>query len=142
MTCKTCGAEFQNLLPSWFDPNVPGLRTETKVERELRMQKLGVYCSHKCRLEGRNALLLAARCERYGITVEDYWQRFESQGGACAICRKAEPPGNNLAIDHCHVNGHARGLLCRRCNTALGGFEDDIERLLSAVEYLRAHRKL
>lgn len=64
----------------------------------------------------------------------------------CCICGRPEsakkPNGQpkRLAIDHCHVSGAMRGLLCQRCNTGLGMFDDDIVRLFNAIKYLRLSR--
>lgn len=73
----------------------------------------------------------------YGITLADYEAMVEKQGGKCALC--GGPPhgkGNKLHVDHCHVEGHVRGLLCSPCNLALGGFKHDPLLLELAVEYL------
>ncbi len=65
------------------------------------------------------------------------------QGGLCAICREPETALNNrgvvkkLAVDHRHGDDLVRGLLCGRCNTAIGLFKDDVDRLVSAINYLR-----
>ncbi len=84
---------------------------------------------------------------RYGLTVESYDSLFERQGGLCAICRRPEravmPSGDTkrrLAVDHCHTTGQVRALLCLACNTTLGKFEDDPDRLERAAEYLRSHQ--
>jgi hypothetical protein len=74
---------------------------------------------------------------RVGLAREEYDYMFESQGGLCAICGK-KPGIKGLAIDHCHKTGEIRGLLCGRCNTALGSFRDDPEILRSAILYLGA----
>lgn len=72
----------------------------------------------------------------YGITKTDYLAMVARQNGVCAICKK--PPKNGpLEIDHCHSTGRVRGLLCHRCNWALGILEDSEELLASALEYLR-----
>jgi hypothetical protein len=42
-----------------------------------------------------------------------------------------------LAIDHDHVTGDIRGLLCHACNVALGLLNDDPELLEAAAGYLR-----
>lgn len=59
---------------------------------------------------------------RFGITLAEYDQRFNEQGGVCKICG-----GTNgtirLAVDHCHNTGKVRGLLCTRCNLVLGSYE-------------------
>jgi hypothetical protein len=43
------------------------------------------------------------------------------------------------AIDHCHKNRHIRALLCHNCNTGIGKFNDDINLLEKAIEYLKKH---
>jgi hypothetical protein len=73
----------------------------------------------------------------YGISLEDYDVMFERQGGACAICKRT---GVTLCVDHCHLTGEVRGLLCIRCNSAIGFCSDDPAVLLAAAEYLQAGR--
>lgn len=73
---------------------------------------------------------------RYGITQDDYEKLLADQGGACAICRSPEPEHRALDVDHCHVTGRVRGLLCNPCNRALGKFRDNIPRIVAAVAYL------
>ena len=76
----------------------------------------------------------------YGITLEQYDAMLESQDGECAICGTCEPGGRGrFHVDHCHSSEEVRGLLCAACNLALGNFKDNIETLLSAVNYLRSH---
>lgn len=80
---------------------------------------------------------------KYGIDLAEYESLLLRQEGVCAICK--QPPrgqGKNasrLHLDHCHLTGKVRGLLCRRCNPALGAFDDDIEKLQRAINYLRSH---
>ena len=77
---------------------------------------------------------------KYGLTTECYDKMMEAQNGRCAICGTTET--RNAAykffpVDHCHETGKVRGLLCDFCNVGLGRFEDDIERLQKAIEYLK-----
>lgn len=60
---------------------------------------------------------------------------LERQGGVCAICKERDP-NTSLAVDHCEVTGKIRGLLCFRCNSAIGSFGHSTDRLGSAIIYL------
>jgi hypothetical protein len=58
---------------------------------------------------------------RYGITVEEYDELLSQQEGRCAICYRIVE--ETLCVDHNHVTGKIRGLLCTRCNRSLGWLE-------------------
>lgn len=66
---------------------------------------------------------------RFGLTQEHYDALLLAQNGRCAICRKPETRNGSsgklapLSVDHDHVTGKVRGLLCGSCNYALGTFE-------------------
>ena len=79
------------------------------------------------------------RIERdYGLSEEDYQALIKKQNNRCAICDKTGGFGlEKLVIDHCHKSGKVRGMLCRLCNTSLGGFRDNEEQLMNAIYYLR-----
>lgn len=74
----------------------------------------------------------------YGITLKDYTQILEEQECVCAICGADDPGGgnNHFHVDHNHITGEIRGLLCINCNRGLGGFKDNIETILRAAQYL------
>lgn len=77
---------------------------------------------------------------RYGVTSEQYYQVLEAQGGGCGICGtpNADRKGQRrLHVDHDHRTGDFRGLLCARCNTALGKFDDNVDILQKAIVYLQ-----
>jgi Recombination endonuclease VII len=76
--------------------------------------------------------------QKYGITLAVYRAILAGQDGACAICRKPESEVEDrlLAVDHCHEGGEVRGLLCGRCNMAIGRFEHDVNLLRAAISYL------
>lgn len=81
---------------------------------------------------------------QYGLTVEQYRELLDRQDGKCAICRNHDAGkrfGRSLpfCVDHCHKTGVIRGLLCHRCNLGIGNFDDDIDRLTAAVEYIRRY---
>ncbi len=78
----------------------------------------------------------AARYRSDLLTADEYNAMLEAQGGVCAICKK-KPKAGRLAVDHVHGTDKVRGLLCNLCNSALGLFKDDPDRLKVAIEYLR-----
>ena len=78
----------------------------------------------------------------YGMTELEYAQLLIEQAGRCAICGLREGTANHrgtvfsLSIDHDHQTGMVRGLLCNRCNRAIGLLGDDVALLRRAIEYL------
>lgn len=77
---------------------------------------------------------------RYGISVDNYEAMLATQNGKCAICGSPNPGvagRKHFTIDHDHATGGVRGLLCMRCNSALGLFQENPEILEQAVLYLR-----
>jgi hypothetical protein len=82
----------------------------------------------------------------YGITEEQVGMMLFLQECKCALCRvELTMPENRkgqksttMAVDHDHVTGDVRGVLCIRCNTALGGFRDDAVALRRAADYVSA----
>ena len=77
--------------------------------------------------------------KNHGLTLDEYDRMLEAQGGVCAICGAPPRPDIALHVDHDHQTGARRGLLCFRCNNALGDFNDDSERLVAGSEYLFDH---
>jgi hypothetical protein len=75
----------------------------------------------------------ASRLKKYGLTQNTYNEIYEYQDGKCAICNKHF---DLLCVDHCHIKYQVRGLLCHKCNIAIGFFEDNKERLQRAITYL------
>ena len=73
---------------------------------------------------------------RYGITAAEADEMLAAQGGVCAVCRRADPEH----VDHDHVTGKVRGMLCFNCNQALGNARDDVRVLQQLIRYLTASR--
>lgn len=81
---------------------------------------------------------LRATLARWGITVEQYEALVAAAGGLCAVCQQPPRESKALCIDHDHVTGVVRGLLCQDCNLGIGQLRDDPELLDRAAAYLRA----
>jgi hypothetical protein len=77
---------------------------------------------------------------KYGITETEYLELAKKQQFVCKICNGFDNE-RTLAVDHCHTEGTIRGLLCHKCNRGLGLFQDDIELLLKAINYLNDYAK-
>lgn len=73
---------------------------------------------------------------RYGITLKEYDNVLAFQKGLCAICGLS----GKLLVDHDHLTGIVRGLLCFHCNSALGHFNDKISSMEKAIFYLKTKK--
>jgi 5-methylcytosine-specific restriction endonuclease McrA len=78
---------------------------------------------------------------QFGLTVEQYDAMHEAQGGVCAICKQPETSSRGgkvyrLAVDHNHNTGEVRGLLCFKCNSAMGSFEKRGVPLENVIRFL------
>lgn len=88
----------------------------------------------------RRAKNLRDWLKKYKITQFEYDSMYEIQKGCCAICNtpfSSRSRKENAQVDHCHATDKIRGLLCFRCNLALGGFRDSPALLERAIKYLR-----
>jgi hypothetical protein len=74
------------------------------------------------------------RVKGRGLNVQALDHMVSEAAGLCAICRM---PFDVPHLDHCHTTSLPRGILCRTCNSGLGMFGDDIDRLYAAIEYLK-----
>ena len=61
---------------------------------------------------------------------------LEQQGGGCAICEDPPNPNISLHVDHDHGTGEIRGLLCVRCNNAVGLLRENPDLFRRAERYL------
>ncbi len=120
------------------------METENKKARLFWTPKPG-YSVHS---EGRNRdprKHKDGKLQRsFGISLESYENLLTKQEGKCAICgaEKNVYKGkeHDLFVDHCHINGNVRGLICHRCNYVLGMVKDDPELLEKMGKYIRFHK--
>lgn len=97
------------------------------------------YCSGRCWQSV--ARKKREKTSRVSIPADEYAALMTAQNGQCAICKcdsGINNRGDKLAVDHCHTSGKIRGLLCHKCNTALGLMKDSQENLHAAIRYLAA----
>jgi len=76
----------------------------------------------------------------YGLSKNDWELLWSEQNGCCAICGKKFKSYAGADTDHDHKTGKGRGLLCRRCNSAIGQFNDDIELMKLAIKYILKYK--
>jgi Recombination endonuclease VII len=91
--------------------------------------------------DGRNANYR----QTHGITAAEFDARVAAQNNKCPIGNHEFGPigrllGTSPALDHDHMTGKHRGILCRTHNLALGGFHDSVEELEAAAAYLKRHQ--
>lgn len=70
----------------------------------------------------------------YGMSLEQFENMKKAQNNKCLICCKVFKSPH---VDHCHVTGKIRGLLCNLCNVGLGAFKDNLVSLQNAINYLK-----
>jgi len=74
----------------------------------------------------------------YNISGEVYDQLLDWQGGRCYVCQEM-PRTHRLAVDHDHVSGNVRGLLCagqeQGCNWNYRKALGDVEVARRILEY-------
>ena len=83
---------------------------------------------------------------KYGLSREAFELLLTSQGGVCAICGGTHTgtryAGKRLCVDHDHVTGAIRGLLCHTCNRVMGLLGDNASRLRAAADYLDRYQRV
>jgi hypothetical protein len=138
--CKACHAAAHK---EWYSKN----RDEeiARVTRWQRENRDKVNASHRRRrAQGGDELKRKEReghlLRKYGIRIRDFETLRMAQLGMCAICRSVE--WDRLHVDHDHDTGVVRGLLCGKCNKAIGLLEDDPAVVRSAESYLVAYRRV
>lgn len=118
-------------------------------KRTARHGTIYMYRVHKCRCEpcrSKNSEytknyrakhwpkeLAKRRYSKYGIDIVSYDELLDSQNGKCGICQEVEP----TCVDHNHVTGEVRGLLCGHCNKAIGFLKDNPIIAELALKYLK-----
>jgi|ERR1035437_911507 hypothetical protein len=137
--CKSC-------YDKWLKANNPKYKADqaantTKWLKIHPDKRIAIYLKRKAKIAldpETQRLKQRARGlkKKYGIAMADYDRMLEEQGGGCAFCFRKPAEGKYLHVDHCHVTGKVRGLLCHQCNWYLGTIEEDRQILARIVTYL------
>lgn len=145
-TCKACVSAMSQ---EWKRAHPGRVReykstTEYREKQRRRTRQYRAQDPEGWRVRDR----LASLKYRYGITGEQYMEMYRAQHGRCAICSAEKEPSIRgcvgmsrdavLVVDHCHRTNKVRGLLCDRCNKALGLFFDNQINLQRAASYAAA----
>jgi hypothetical protein len=131
--CKRCGSEdrFQN-------------GNCKPCDKARMLAKVGQPCSI-CGSEDRTSSGQCRPCKKvsklkkYGLTTDEFEEMFTLQFGLCECCGDMLDSSTVPCVDHCHDSGAVRAILCRSCNTGLGGLKDDLDRACKMVAYIKSH---
>jgi hypothetical protein len=93
---------------------------------------------YRATLGGKAKIAESKRRRGYGLEPAEYAVMLSDQDGLCSICHRG-PGMRALHVDHCHVTGLVRGLLCSPCNTAAGLLQDDPGLIRSLADYIERH---
>lgn len=127
--CKFCECEFETLLS------------------KIKLGK-GIFCSKECYykylrrntngylLDKKGYNVFYQKKNKYNLNKEEYLKLYTDQNNKCKICGESFD-NIKACVDHSHTTGLVRGLLCSKCNKGLGFFNDNIEILKKAIDYLQ-----
>jgi hypothetical protein len=115
--------------------------TRAKIDRAAAARRTGGHLEAVAKARQKKYNLL-----RYNLTVQEFEAMLTAQDGRCALCGSTPPSNGKLAlarlhVDHDHITGKNRGLLCTSCNNGLGRFKDDPALLRAAADYIDHHRE-
>lgn len=104
-----------------------------------------IWCSESCaarRLARREIVRKSRLKTEYRLTPDEFAAMLKRQRGRCAVCGGQDPKHTNWSVDHDHVTGQVRGILCSRCNTGIGQLQDDPVVIRAALAYVLKHRQM
>lgn len=135
-TCTKCLQE-KPLSEFWADRSKKhGLSSRCKTCKAELYKKYRKERGYDAKMYWKNPLAERERHlkRKYGIDQSAYDQMYADQAGKCAVCMKTQDRA--FDVDHCHVTGKVRGLLCTSCNRMLGHSGDNPAHLIRAALYL------
>ncbi len=131
---------------AWYANNRKTILSKQAVYRSLNRDKRnrrarelyalnGSFKRRENYLQNSKNILLQRRAQKYGIPLDELLKLISSRSGKCDLCRRPFGP-KGPCVDHCHNHHHIRGILCTRCNVALGMFDHSEKILDAALKYL------
>lgn len=123
--------------PEEFNKRTPTAANRRPVQNLCRLCQKGYAAGHWGNTEHRQKKKDYSRWYKYNLTKEEFAKLKTEQGGYCKLCKKPEPANRELCVDHCHATGRVRGLLCLKCNSAIGQLGDDEAGLQKALQYIQ-----
>jgi len=110
---------------------------EQELERRNRRCIISAEYRAKNKDKCNKRALASYRKRVYGLTTEAYEKLFEDCNYTCTLCNKVKGSITKLNIDHDHITGKIRGILCNSCNMGLGYFGDTEESIIKLLNYLQ-----
>jgi hypothetical protein len=74
--------------------------------------------------------------QKYGLSVAQFESLLQEQNHCCKICKNPFTNPKNRHVDHCHEANYVRGILCNKCNLAIGLLQNSPIVALEAAHYL------
>lgn len=152
--CVDCGGEFQPSATGRLPTRCGSCRIVSRAvdtkeratawraanrDRALALRRASYHRTKNSDVQLANRQVQSLKV--YGLTAESFAVLAQSQEDRCAICgSEHRGHGKRLHVDHDHVTGKVRGLLCGPCNVSLGGFADNPDRLRKAAGYIEQHQ--
>lgn len=154
--CKQCQLDYRkntNYMKSYYNSNVDKWKDKQSTDEYKQRKNMSRNERYKTDEEFRERIKQKVReynkrnpmmklnqhMKKYDMDYDDYKEMLNSQSGKCLICGSTgdlSKPYRPLMIDHNHITGNVRGLLCQHCNFLIGQAKDDIDILKSAIKYL------
>jgi len=135
--CKDCNNERKR---KWRKDNPQKVKEQDRRGRIAHPERKKEYQSRWCKNNSEKMYALQLKW-KYDLTIENYNRMFEEQNGVCAICGETERVHTKLSVDHDHVTGKVRELVCSRCNSAMGFLDDNSVKALKLANYLKKYSK-
>lgn len=134
--CQSC---YQKVLRS---ENIEKFRARDRERAKLYRNRHPEKCRKRNRESYRRHAekrIIHQKVKAYGITEEQYRSMITKANGVCAICRLKV---SQLTVDHDHKTNRVRGMLCHKCNQAIGLFGENVKTMQRAIKYLYVYKKI